>query len=185
MNHELWFLAALGVIGAFDTLYFHEYRARLPARGPAVAIELRLHATRDFCYALLFGTLPWVEYRGAFAYLLFVVLAAEIVLTLADFGVEDRVRVPFGGVLWGERVTHSIMGIVYGAMLAYMLPDLAAWGRLPTALAPTTASVPATLRVGLTLMSLGVALSGLRDLASSCGIRRAAWPLRLVAGSVS
>ncbi|MEJ7729889.1 MAG: hypothetical protein WKG00_11775 [Polyangiaceae bacterium] len=185
MNHALWLLATLGVIGAFDTLYFHEYRARLPARGPAVAIELRLHATRDFCYALLFGTLPWLEYRGAFAFLLFAVLAAEIVLTLADFGVEDRVRAPFGGVLWAERVTHSVMGIVYGAMLAHMLPDVAAWSEAPTALARTTSAVPAPLRVVLTVMSLGVALSGLRDLASSCGMRRAAWPLHPIRGSLS
>lgn len=185
MSHALWLLAALGVVGAFDTLYFHEYRARLPARGPAVAVELRLHAIRDFFYALLFGTLPWIEYRGAFALLLVLVLATEIALTLADFGVEDRVRAPFGGVLWGERVTHSIMGIVYGGMLAHLLPTVATWAEAATGLVPSAATVPAYLRVSLTVMSFGVALSGLRDLASSCGVRRAAWPLRPVYGSTS
>jgi len=29
----LWLLAIQGIIGAFDTLYYHEWRARLPARG--------------------------------------------------------------------------------------------------------------------------------------------------------
>jgi len=29
----LWLLAIQGAIGAFDTLYYHEWRARLPARG--------------------------------------------------------------------------------------------------------------------------------------------------------
>ena len=56
----LWLLAIQGVIGAFDTLYYHEWRARLPARGQAAASELKLHAARDFFYAVLFGTLPFV-----------------------------------------------------------------------------------------------------------------------------
>jgi len=33
MSIALWLLAALGVIGAFDTIYYHEWRARLPAQG--------------------------------------------------------------------------------------------------------------------------------------------------------
>ena len=31
MTTALWLLAIQGLIGAFDTLYFHEWRARLPA----------------------------------------------------------------------------------------------------------------------------------------------------------
>src|SRR4029434_9177885 len=58
----LWLLAIQGAIGAFDTLYYHEWRARLPARGAAA--ELRLHAARDFLYAVIFGTLPWVSWEG-------------------------------------------------------------------------------------------------------------------------
>ncbi len=57
MATALWLLALLGVIGAFDTLYYHEWRARLPGRRSA-APELRLHAVRDFLYAVLFGALP-------------------------------------------------------------------------------------------------------------------------------
>jgi hypothetical protein len=40
--------AVLGIIGAFDTFYYHEWRARLPARGRRAAAELKLHAARDF-----------------------------------------------------------------------------------------------------------------------------------------
>ena len=54
----LWLLAIQGAIGAFDTLYYHEWRARLPARGSIAAPELRLHAARDFLYTVIFGTLP-------------------------------------------------------------------------------------------------------------------------------
>ena len=53
----LWLLAVQGATGAFDTLYFHEYRARLPGRPEAVH-ELRLHALRDFIYVGIFAALP-------------------------------------------------------------------------------------------------------------------------------
>ena len=60
----LWLLAIQGVIGAFDTLYYHEWRARLPGLGKCAAPELRIHAVRDFLYAVLFASLPWVEWHG-------------------------------------------------------------------------------------------------------------------------
>jgi len=61
MNIALWFLLAHGIIGAFDTVYYHEWRARLPAGGREAAPELALHAGRDFLYGVLFCTLPWIE----------------------------------------------------------------------------------------------------------------------------
>ncbi len=64
MTTVLWPLALLGLLGAFDTAYYHEWRARLPARGRAVASELKLHAARDFFYAAMFVTLPWLACRG-------------------------------------------------------------------------------------------------------------------------
>ena len=60
----LWLLGIQGVIGAFDTVYYHEWRARLPARGKQAASELKLHAARDFFYAVLFATLPWIAWHG-------------------------------------------------------------------------------------------------------------------------
>jgi len=48
VNVALWLLAVQGVIGAFDTLYYHEWRARLPARGMLSAPELKLHAPDRF-----------------------------------------------------------------------------------------------------------------------------------------
>src|SRR5437773_2155012 len=104
MTTVLWLLAVQGAIGAFDTLYYHEWRARLPGRGPMAAPELRLHAVRDFLYAALFGTLPWLAWQGLWVLALAVVMLAEIVLTLADFVVEVRVRKPIGDVYAGERV---------------------------------------------------------------------------------
>lgn len=176
MTAVYWLLAAQGAIGAFDTLYFHEWRARLPGQGPAAAPELRLHAIRDFLYAVLFGTLPWLAWQGVWALILACVLAAEIVLTLADFVVEKQVRRPLGDVYSGERVTHAVMGIIYGAMAANLLPALGHWWSLPTALTATPAPPPEALRWALTLMAGGVFVSGLRDLYATLGLPGGAWP---------
>jgi hypothetical protein len=176
VSGALWLLAVLGLIGAFDTLYYHEWRARLPARPAEVAPELRLHALRDFFYAVLFATLPWLAWRGLWTWGLAIVLVTEIGLTLADFVVERRVRRSLGDVYAGERVTHAVMGVVYGAMLAFMAPVLAEWAAAPTALAWAPAPVPAALRLLLLAMAAGVLASGIRDAAAALALPGSAWP---------
>lgn len=175
MNVVLGLFAVQGVLGAFDTLYYHEWRARLPAL-PGARTELVLHGARSSLYAVLFGTLPHRGWHGAWAGALAVIVAAEIVLTLSDFVVEDRVRRPRGGVFPGERVMHAIMGIVYGAALANLAPLAWAWASQPTALVPHEPAPDPILVVVLRVMALGVAASGLRDLAAAAGLRGAAWP---------
>ena len=172
----LWLLALQGAIGAYDTVYYHEWRARLPARASITAPELKLHAARDFLYAVLFGTLPWVVWRGAWAAVLGAIFVAEIVLTMADFVTESSVRRSLGDVYAGERVTHAVMGILYGAMLAVLLPVLAAWWREPTALLLAPADIPAALRWALTVMAVGVFVSGVRDLYAAAQMPYGDWP---------
>ncbi len=176
MSGALWLLGLQGVIGAFDTLYYHEWRARLPALGPRAAAELHLHALRDLFYAVIFGTLPWIAWQGGWARVLVLVLVIEIALTLADFVVEARVRRPLGDVYPGERVTHAVMGIVYGAMLASLVPVLLDWAARPTALVLAPASVPETLRLLLVAMAAGVLASGVRDACAALGLPGSAWP---------
>lgn len=176
MTTALWLLTIQGALGAFDTLYYHEWRARLPAAGASARPELRLHAARDFIYAVVFATLPRVAWRGAWAYVLAALLAAEICITLCDFVVEDRVRRPLGGVYPGERVTHALMGILYGALLACLIPTLDEWRHAPTSLAPHALPVPPVLLWLLTLMAVGVALSGARDAYAAAGLPGGGWP---------
>lgn len=176
MIKALWLLAAQGMLGAFDTLYYHEWRARLPSLGRAARAELALHAARDFIYAVVFATLPRVEWRGAWALAFAALLVAEIVITLKDFVVEDRVRRSLGGVYPGERVTHALMGILYGAVLAQLVPILLSWSREPTSLAARAEPVPQTLSLMLTLMAVGVALSGARDLYAALALPGGGWP---------
>ena len=159
MIAALWLLAAQGVLGAFDTIWYHEWRARLPRQGGVAWRELALHAARDFLYAIIFATLPRIEWRGTWTHVLVAILGAEIVITLTDFVVETYDR----NVEAGERVTHAIMGICYGAMLAMLIPTLARWSMRPTGFALATSGVPATLRMTMTVMAIGVFLSGVRD----------------------
>jgi hypothetical protein len=176
MTVALWLLAIQGVIGAFDTIYYHEWRARLPARGRLAASELKLHAARDFFYGVLFATLPWFAWQGAWLLLLVAVIVAEIILTLTDFIVEITVRKQLGDVYGGERVTHAIMGILYGAMTANLIPVLWRWWSMPTAFAVEPVPVPPALAWSLTVMAAGVTLSGVRDLYAALELPYGHWP---------
>ena len=176
MHVALWLLAIQGVIGAFDTVYYHEWRARLPARSPQSAPELKIHAARDFFYAIIFGTLPFVAWRGIWAVAFLAVLVIEIILTLWDFIVEVTARKPIGDVYAGERVTHALMGIIYGAMLAFLLPVLWAWWNQPSGFALDPPNVPPYVRWSLFVMAVGVLLSGIRDLYAAYGLPGGTWP---------
>lgn len=176
MKVALWLLAIQGLIGAFDTIYYHEWRARLPARGPEAAPELALHAARDFLYGVLFCTLPWLAWSGGWVLALLAVLVAEIILTLWDFVVEIAVRRNLGDVYAGERVTHAVMGILYGAMVGYLIPVLFHWWSQPSGLIAEPAPVPVMLRSSLVLMGIGVIASGVRDLYAALGMPKGGWP---------
>jgi hypothetical protein len=176
MSTALWLLAIQGVLGAFDTLYYHEWRARLAARVPGTRPELLLHAARDFLYALLFGSLPWLAWRGAWAAVLALVIATEILITLADFVVEDQVRRPLGGVFPGERCMHAVMAILYGAVLAHLVPELLSWWSEPTGLELAPVPLPEALRLSLGLMAAGVFGSGVRDLYAALQLPGGGWP---------
>jgi hypothetical protein len=69
MRTAIWLLLLQASLGAFDTLYYHEYRLRL-AHGEHTRVELRLHASRDFAYAIIIGSLGFVTWHGAFAWVL-------------------------------------------------------------------------------------------------------------------
>ncbi|MFN8524005.1 MAG: hypothetical protein U0821_12980 [Chloroflexota bacterium] len=176
----LWLLAAQGVVGAFDTFYFHEWRARLPAGGAQTAPELKLHAWRSFLYAVIFGTLPWLEWHGLWTLGLLAVLIAEIVFTMWDFVIEIVVRKPLGDVYGGERITHAFMGITYGAMLAFLVPVMWGWWLQPTALIPVPATGLSPLHWSLLVMAAGVATSGARDLYAALGLPHGHWPWKPV-----
>src|SRR5215468_11365577 len=128
----LWTLIALQMaMGLFDILYHHELTERLAWR-PSQHHELVLHAARNVIYAALFIVLGWFEPHGLWATLLIAVLATEVLITLMDFVEEDVSR----KLPASERVTHTLLALNYGAILALLLPVLVGWASQQTAVAP-------------------------------------------------
>jgi len=152
----IWLLLAQASLGAFDTLYYHEYRLKLPA-GDHTGVELRLHASRDFAYAIIIGSLGFVTWNGPLAWILLAILALEICITIWDFIEEDKIR----KLPAGERGMHAVMGIVYGAFLAYLIPEMIVWSKEPGGFGPSYHGFPAWL---LLVLAAGVFASGVRDL---------------------
>lgn len=159
MITALTVLVIQGILGALDTIWYHELHAKLPST-PLARRELRLHASRDFAYAVIFGSLAWREWHGALTWVLLAILLFEIVVTLWDFIEEDLTRRLPGG----ERVMHTIMAILYGAFLANLLPEMWRWSAQATGL---VAVEYGTLSWIMTLFAVGVFLSGVRDLVAS------------------
>ena len=159
MRTAIWLLLLQASLGAFDTLYYHEYRLKLP-HGLHTRTELRLHAARDFAYAIIIGSLGFVTWHGVFTWVLLALLVAEIVITLWDFIEEDKIR----RLPPGERAMHAVMGIVYGAFLAFLIPQMIEWSTLATGFGPSYHGFPAWMLLAL---AIGVFVSGVRDLVAS------------------
>lgn len=160
MTDTLWILIGVQILlGAFDTLFHHEGTERLAWR-PSQRIELRLHGVRNLAYALLFLLLGWAEPRGAFALALLALVIAELGITLWDFVEEDRTR----HLPASERITHTLLTLNYGAILALLIPWLLQLARQETALVPAFHGVISWVSA---FAALGVLLSGMRDLAAA------------------
>jgi hypothetical protein len=68
------------------------------------------------------------------------------------------------------------MGIIYGSMLAFLIPSVVRWSQLSTGLVAAPADVPPFLRWALTVMAVGVFVSGLRDLYAAYELPHGHWP---------
>jgi uncharacterized protein len=156
MTLVLILMIAQGALGFLDTLWHHEISERLTWRRGAAA-ELRLHGTRDLFYGVVFIGLAWWEWHGAWAVLLGAILAVEIVITLADFLLEDRTRDLPGS----ERILHTLLAINYGAVLALLAPQWWRWLSLPTGL---TAVDHGLASWACLVLGTGASLWGVRDL---------------------
>jgi uncharacterized protein (TIGR01777 family) len=168
----LWTLiAAQLAMGLFDILYHHEMTEGLAWR-PSQRRELRLHGARNLAYAALFLVLGLFEPRGVWAMLVLAVLAGEVMITLLDFVEEDMSR----KLPASERITHTLLAINYGAILALLVPVLLRWAGERSAVVPVWYDAASVLAP---LAAAGVVVFGLRDFFAS---RRA---LRLVRGNAA
>ncbi|HZN29641.1 MAG TPA: TIGR01777 family protein, partial [Xanthobacteraceae bacterium] len=152
----LWSLIVVQLaLGLFDIVYHHELTERLPWRR-SQRHEMRLHGVRNLAYAALFFTLGLFEPHGVWAMLVIAVLVGELVVTLMDFVEEDVSR----KLPATERVTHTLLAINYGAILALLVPVLAGWAGEPSAIVPVWYGIGSVLAP---LAALGVIVFGLRD----------------------
>src|SRR5437870_3831201 len=106
MEAVLLLLILQGLLGAFDTLYYHEVRLRLSSVATARK-ELKLHAVRDFIYAVIFGSLAWINWNGLWAGVLVGLLAAEVFMTVPS-ATDLLLKSPIAPV---ERSMHAVMGL--------------------------------------------------------------------------
>lgn len=163
MKLAIYMLLAQGILGALDTVIFHEWKVGLPKRSFA-KIELRLHASRDYAYAIIFGSMACLNWHGYLALLFIGILVFEILITLWDFVEEDLTR----KLPPGERIMHTIMAIIYGAFLAYLVPEIWLWWQEPTSFVLVEYG---WLSIILLLFATAVLASGIRDLIASFHIK--------------
>jgi len=167
-----------GLLGGLDNLWHHEITERLASRRTA-SRELSLHAAREFIYSFVFLGLAWFRWQGVWAWWLAAVLAAEVVITLADFVVEDRTRrlPPL------ERILHTVLAMNFGAVLTALWPVLQQWGARPTAVvyAPN-----GSFSWVLSVFGVGVFAWSVRNTAAVFSLRRPPeWVRNPIAAGVS
>lgn len=164
MTGILWFLVVQGLLGAFDMFYHHEFKEKLPWR-PTAYREMLLHGVRNFFYSVIFLSFGWVEWHGAYAWVFAGLILIEVIITLWDFVEEDRTRT----LPESERVTHAVLTLNYGAIIALFLPILMQWAAAPTGFAAVNYGLVSWLML---LYSLGTLAWGLREVARGLKLRR-------------
>jgi hypothetical protein len=151
----LYLLIAQGLMGAFDTLYHHEFTQDLP-HSPRAQRELAIHALRAVLYGVLFGSVANLQFFGAWVFAIAILVLVEVGLTLWDFVVEDQSR----KLPASERVLHTLLAINGGALFGLYAMQLLEWSHAPTGLAAANFGWQGRV---LSVFAVGVAASGVRD----------------------
>lgn len=152
-----------GLMAGVDVILNHELLERLPGRAASVEEEL-LHSLREFVFFLLFAGIAWFSWNGVFAWIIAILLFAEVVISTRDVIVEGDTRV----LPVTERVLHLYLFINLGVIIVLLGEVLIVWAALPSALVPVK-----TTWWSFALSALAVAALGwsIRDAI-------AAWKLR-------
>jgi hypothetical protein len=129
MQTTLFLLSIQGLIGAYDSIYHHDFKEKLSLK-PTAKNELKIHSIRSMLYSILFLSFGWTQWHGWLALVFAAILVIELMLTLWDFVEEDRSRV----LPATERITHTLLALNFGAIIALFSPELLRWQDLPTGL---------------------------------------------------
>ena len=122
MQTLLLLLSVQGLIGAYDSIYHHDFKEKLSLK-PSAKEELKIHSIRSMLYSILFLSIAWIEWHGWLVLGFTLIILIELVLTLWDFVEEDRSRV----LPATERITHTILTLNFGAIIALFIPELIHW----------------------------------------------------------
>jgi len=164
MERVLMLMTVQGAMGAFDAIYHHEITERLAWRLGA-ARELAIHTLRNGFYAALYLAFAWGEWHGLWALGFIAIVVSEILVTLADFVTEDRSR----DLPATERITHTLLAINFGVILAVLLPEFWRWAALPTEVLPASHGVWSWIATGI---GVGALVDAVRDGTRARAVRR-------------
>ncbi|HLL84876.1 MAG TPA: hypothetical protein VK420_19560, partial [Longimicrobium sp.] len=167
-----YLLLAIGLLGAFDVVYFHMWRGRLQAR-PECQREVLWHTARHLIYALQFLWVANVRFHGAALGLLAALYAADVFVALADVWEEKTSRAPQGGLPRGEYLMHVVLSVLVGLYLMSVLHAVWPDRLLPTAVRLAPPEVPTALRALMTGMGATALLTFAHDLRRWLAFRRA------------
>jgi hypothetical protein len=171
MATPTYLLLAIGILGAADILLFHTIANGIRAHADSRQ-ELLVHSLRGPTYASLFVLIPNFAMQGVFFWVLIAILIVDVGISLWDFAIEKRSRAVFGGLPTGEYVLHVVIGMLFGALVASILYEAAAWAEAPTRLAYEPAAVPDLLRAALAVMAGVVLWTELQDLRAAIRLGR-------------
>ncbi|KFE64447.1 hypothetical protein [Hyalangium minutum] len=163
MSASFYLLLAIGLLGAFDVVYFHIYRCRLHSR-PECRREVLWHTVRHLVYTLQLFWVPHLRFHGAALLMLGVLYAADVFVAWADVWEERDSRAPQGGLPRGEYFMHVVLSLLVGLYL--MTTFQAVWPDrlLPTAIRVEPPAVPVVLRAFMTLMGAVTLAAFVHDL---------------------
>jgi len=122
METVLALLSIQGLVGAYDSIYHHEFKERLSLKNSA-GQELKIHSMRSALYSVIFLSFGWLHWLGWLAAIFATILLVELLLTFWDFVEEDKSRI----LPPTERITHTILALNFGAILALFAPEVSRW----------------------------------------------------------
>jgi len=153
MPHYMYALMAHGVLGFLDVVINHEWLSKLPSR-PECAPEEGLHSAREFLFAVLFASLAWAEWHGAWVWWIVAPLAGELLVSVRDVVVEGEVRT----LPASERALHLFLFMNLGILYTLAGQALLGWHALPSRVVPVDHGWASWVLTAMALGALGWAL---------------------------
>jgi hypothetical protein len=149
MPPYVYVLLLHGVLGFLDIIVNHELLAKLPKRADATSEEA-LHAVRETIFAILFASLAWYQWHGAWVWFIAALLLAEVIVSAYDVIVEGDTRV----LPVSERVLHLLLFINLGMLITLIGYALIWWHANETGLARVDYGWASWVLTGMSALSL-------------------------------